>query len=113
MVEQLEASGPPPYTEMFPYETALSHEDLVYPYDHSGNSEGAGQMSENLLVGEYTLIDQLHVLGAFMDTFAALYPQLQGIDFRETALSSRSRCSSSREPTRPTDERSRSQSGIR
>lgn len=85
LVEQLEAAGPPPYEAMFPYETALSHESDVYPYDHSGNSEGAGQMSENLLVEEYGLIDQVHVLGSFMDTFAALYPQLQDIDFRRTA----------------------------
>ncbi len=85
MVEQLKAAGPPPYAAMFPYETALSHESDVYPYDHSGNSEGAGQMSENLLVEEYSLIDQVHVIGSFMDTFAAVYPQLQNIDFRQSA----------------------------
>ncbi len=85
LVEQLEAAGPPPYAAMFPYETALSHETDVYPYDHSGNSEGAGQMSENLLVEEYGLIDQVHVIGSFMDTFAAVYPQLQDIDFRQSA----------------------------
>jgi pimeloyl-ACP methyl ester carboxylesterase len=85
LVEQLQSAGPPPYEAMFPYETALSHEQDVYPYDHTGNSEGSGQMSENLLVSEYTLIDQVHVLGAFMDTFAALYPQLQEVDFRKTA----------------------------
>jgi pimeloyl-ACP methyl ester carboxylesterase len=72
---------------MFPYETALSHEQDVYSYDHSANSEGSGQMSENLLVPEYTLIDQIHVIGAFMDSFAALYPQLQDVDFRKTATS--------------------------
>lgn len=85
LVDQLQAAGPPPYSAMFPYETALSHEQDVYPYDHTGNSEGSGQMSENLLVSEYTLIDQVHVIGAFMDTFAALYPQLQEVDFRKTA----------------------------
>jgi pimeloyl-ACP methyl ester carboxylesterase len=85
LVDQLQAAGPPPYEAMFPYETALSHEQDVYPYDHTGNSEGSGQMSENLLVSEYTLIDQVHVLGAFLDTFAALYPQLQQVDFRKTA----------------------------
>lgn len=84
--EQLETAGPPPYENMLNYETALSHEQDVYPYDHSGNSEGVGQMSENLLVSEYALIDQIHILGAFMDTFAALYPQLQDIDFRESAV---------------------------
>lgn len=85
LAAQLREAGPPPYDAMLPYETALSHEQTVYPYDHSENSEGSGQMSENLLVEEYTLIDQMHILGAFMDTFAALYPQLQGIDFRESA----------------------------
>ena len=85
LAARLREAGPPPYDEMFPYETALSHEQTVYAYDHSGNSEGSAQMSENLLVEEYTLIDQVHILGAFMDTFAALYPQLQGIDFRESA----------------------------
>ncbi len=87
LARQLQEAGPPPYEAMFPYETALSHEGDVYPYDHSGNSEGAGQMSENLLVEEYSLIDQVHILGAFMDTFAAVYPQLQDIDFRRTATS--------------------------
>ncbi len=82
---ELRDIGPPPYDRMLDYETALSHEQDVYGYDHSRNSEGEGQMSENLLVSEYTLLDQLHVLPAFMDTFAALYPQLQDIDFRESA----------------------------
>lgn len=85
LAADLVAAGPPPYDAMFQYETALSHEQDVYPYDHSANSEGAGQMSENLLVEEYALIDQVHILGAFMDTFAALYPQLQEIDLRTSA----------------------------
>ena len=42
-------------------------------------------MSENLIVEEYTLIDQVHALGATVDTFHFLYPQLQDIDFRDTA----------------------------
>jgi proline iminopeptidase len=77
--------GPPPYGSMLDYETALSHEHEVYPYDRSGNSEGMGGFSENFFVPEYTLVEQVHLLGGFMDTFAALYPQLQDIDFRETA----------------------------
>jgi pimeloyl-ACP methyl ester carboxylesterase len=85
LAQQLQSAGPPPYDRMLDYETALSHEQDVYAYDHTGNSEGSGGMSENLLVPEYTLIDQVHVIGAFMDTFAALYPQLQEVDFRETA----------------------------
>lgn len=85
LVDDLVAIGPPPYTRMLDYETALSSEHEVYPYDHSPNSEGQGGFSENFIVPEYALIDQVHLLGAFMDTFSVLYPQLQDIDFRSTA----------------------------
>ncbi len=85
LVDELESIGPPPYDDMLPYESALSYEHEVYPYDHSLNSEGAGGFSENFIVPEYTLLEKAHLLGAFVDTFAALYPQLQEIDFRETA----------------------------
>lgn len=85
LADTLRGIGPPPYSEMLDYETALSYEHEVYPYDHSGNAEGEGGFSENFLVPEYTLTDQVHLLGAFMDTFAVVYPQLQNIDFRDTA----------------------------
>lgn len=85
LAEKLRAIGPPPYDRMLDYETALSYENQVYRYDHSRNSEGEGGFSENLFVSEYTLTDQVHLLGAFMDTFSVLYPQLQEIDFRTTA----------------------------
>ena len=71
--------------DVLDYEPALSYEMEVHPYDHAPNSEGAGQMSENLLVEEYTLLDQVHVLGATLDVFSVLYPQLQDIDFRTQA----------------------------
>lgn len=85
LADELGAIGPPPYGRMLDYETALSYEHQVYPYDHSPNAEGQGGFSENFLVPEYTLTDQIHLLGAFMDTFSVLYPQLQTIDLRDTA----------------------------
>lgn len=85
LVDDLVAIGPPPYDRMLDYETALSSEHEVYPYDHSANSEGEGGFSENFFVSEYTLTEQVHLLGAFMDTFSVLYPQLQNVDFRQTA----------------------------
>jgi len=87
LVAELDRIGPPPYDRMLDYETALSYEHEVYPYDHTGNSEGEGGFSENFLVEEYTLLEKVHLLGAFMDTFAAMYPQLQDIDFRNSATS--------------------------
>ncbi len=85
LVAKPEEIGPPPYDRMLDYETALSYEHEVYPYDHSMNDEGEGGFSENFIVDEYALIDQVHLLAGFMDTFSVLYPQLQDIDFRETA----------------------------
>jgi proline iminopeptidase len=85
LADKLQAIGPPPYADMLDYETALSYEHEVYPYDHSANSEGEGGFSENFFVSEYSLTEQIHLLGAFMDTFSVLYPQLQDIDFRRTA----------------------------
>jgi proline iminopeptidase len=85
LVDELTKIGPPPYDRMLDYETALSSEHEVYPYDHSANAEGEGGFSENFFVPEYTLVEQIHLLGAFMDTFSVLYPQLQDIDFRRTA----------------------------
>jgi pimeloyl-ACP methyl ester carboxylesterase len=82
LADTLDGNGPPPYASILDYEPALSHEMDLYPYDHIRNSEGEGQMSENLFVEEYSLIDQVHALGAFMDVFTILYPQLQEIDFR-------------------------------
>lgn len=77
--------GPPPYQRMLDYESALSYEHEVYPYDHGANSEGEGGFSENFLVEEYSPTEAVHLLAGFVDTFAALYPQLQHVDFRESA----------------------------
>lgn len=86
MVDRLAAIGPPPYQNMFNYMTLQSHEQEVYPYDKTGGGEDAGGLSGTILVPEYALIDQVHLLGAFMDTFAVLYPQAQDVDFRTDAL---------------------------
>jgi pimeloyl-ACP methyl ester carboxylesterase len=85
LADELRRIGPPPYDDPRHYETVLSHEMEMYPYDHSANSEGQGQMSENLFVPEYSLTEQVRVLSGTIDTFAVLYPQLQDIDFRRTA----------------------------
>jgi pimeloyl-ACP methyl ester carboxylesterase len=87
LATELEKIGPPPYSSMLDYETALSSEHEVYPYDHTGNSEGEGGFSENFLVPEYSLVDQVHLLAGFMDTFGTLYPRIQDVDLRRDASS--------------------------
>jgi len=85
LASTLQQIGPPPYTSMLDYETALTSEQEVYPYDHSGNSEGAGGFSENFFVREYSLVAQVHLLAGFMDTFATIYPRIQDVDLRRDA----------------------------
>jgi proline iminopeptidase len=85
LVAALTASGPPPYTNARLYDPVLSAEQELYPYDRSGNSEGSGQMGENIFVEEYTFMEKAHVFAGTLETFAVLYPQLQDIDFREQA----------------------------
>jgi pimeloyl-ACP methyl ester carboxylesterase len=84
VVNELLANGPPPYgTSVYKYETYSLYKNLVYPYDHSMNSEGEGEWGENLGGKEYSLTERLHLFPSFLDTYAALYPQIQGYDFRE------------------------------
>jgi hypothetical protein len=83
LVKELEAIGPPPHSRTLDYETALSYEHEVY--DHTPNDEGGGGFSENFLVQEYSLIDKIHLLAGFLDTFSVLYPQIRDIDFRDSA----------------------------
>ncbi len=82
LVDTLTANGPPPYRNPLDYESGLSYEHDVYPYDDSVNDESAAGFSTNLFVEEYSLLEQLHNLAAFLDVFTVLYPQLQNIDFR-------------------------------
>lgn len=82
LTAELVAMGPPPWTNVLNYSTVLGYEQDVYPYDHGANAEGAGQMTENLPVGEYGLMDTVNLARGLADSFALLYPQLQDIDFR-------------------------------
>jgi proline iminopeptidase len=82
LVGKLTASGPPPYRNPLDYESVLNYEQKVYPYDDTVNAESASGFSTNLFVKEYSLLEQLHNLGAALDVFTVLYPQLQNIDFR-------------------------------
>ena len=82
LVDTLIRNGPPPYRDSLDYEQVLGHEADVYPYDDTVNDESVGGFSTNLFVKEYSLLTQLHNLGAAFDVLTVLYPQLQGIDFR-------------------------------
>ena len=80
LTEELAAIGPPPYANMLDYvPTVFTGEPLWN--DYPGRSH-ATETPANLFVREYSLLDKVHSLGAVFDSFAALYPRLQDIDFR-------------------------------
>jgi len=85
LAEQLRAAGPPPYADVRHYEAALSHEHEWNVYPMTPGYLERGEMPGNLMVAEYTLLEQLRTIGTTLDSFAALYPQASGLDLRTDA----------------------------
>ena len=83
LAEQLRGNGPPPYRDILDYEPALSHEHDWNPYPEFDSDR---ELPATLFVPENTLTDQVNGLRAFLDTFAVLYPQIQGVDLRSDAV---------------------------
>jgi pimeloyl-ACP methyl ester carboxylesterase len=82
LADDLRAQGPPPYREAWRYAAMLSYERQWNEYQRSPEYDAKGEMPLNVLVGEYSLVEQIQAFNAFLDTAAVLYPQLQEIDFR-------------------------------
>ena len=85
LVDTLRRNGPPPYTSVFPYEQALTYERDWNPYPRVPAYAAKGEMPASVGVPEYDLVQKVRALPSFLDTFAVLYPQLQGIDLRTQA----------------------------
>jgi proline iminopeptidase len=88
VVAKLHAWGPPPWED--PMTDALAHttmglfyEDLE-PYPRSSELPPSA-LAARFFHGEYGLLDSWNSLRGLADMFSIVYPQLQGIDFRQTA----------------------------
>lgn len=84
LASSLRELGPPPYDDPGAYLPIVSaeHEWNAYP-----GVDELYEMPSNLFVPENTVMDIVGGLRGLVDTYAALYPQLQGIDFREQVTS--------------------------
>ena len=80
----LRQNGPPPYDDIRHYEPTVSHEHSWNPYPELDTGK---EMPFNLFVPENTLMDRINGMRGVLDTFSALYPQLQGMDFRSDVQS--------------------------
>lgn len=80
LAEQLRSNGPPPYAD-------VNHYDPIVSNEHSWNAypelDLDNEMPAILFVPEYTWMDRINAFRGFLDTNGTLYPQLQGIDFRD------------------------------
>jgi pimeloyl-ACP methyl ester carboxylesterase len=85
LAESLRSNGPPPYENLMHYDPFIAREHDWNPYpEFDSNNE----MPAILFVSEYSWMDRINAFKGFLDTAGTLYPQLQGIDFRQevTAL---------------------------
>lgn len=75
----LRRNGPPPYENLLNYESSnmYEHEWNAYPELDLSN-----EMPAILFVPEYNWVERFNAFRGFLDSAFALYPQLQGIDFR-------------------------------
>ncbi|WP_407343136.1 alpha/beta fold hydrolase [Pengzhenrongella phosphoraccumulans] len=80
--DQLTAIGPPPYTDMLAYPVAIASNPDWDAFTPGPGSRRAADYPVSLFTAEYTLTEQMRGMAAMVDTFALLYPQLQGTDFR-------------------------------
>lgn len=76
----LRRNGPPPYAELLQYDPVVGHEHDWNAYPELDLSN---EMPNILFVPEYSFMDGINAFRGFLDTNATLYPQLQGIDFRQ------------------------------
>jgi pimeloyl-ACP methyl ester carboxylesterase len=80
LAETLRGNGPPPYEDLMLYDPfiATEHDWNRYPEFDSDT-----EMPAILFVSEYSWMDRINAFKGFIDTNGTLYPQLQGIDFRQ------------------------------
>lgn len=80
--QQLREIGPPPYTDMLAYPIALSSNPEWDDYTRGPDYDLQASYPTSLFTSEYTFTESMRAMGAMADTFAAVYPRLQDVDFR-------------------------------
>lgn len=82
--DRLRAIGPPPYTDTLAYTQALAANPEWLDYPRGADYDPRAEYPMSLFVGEFTLTEQFRAAGGIFETFAALYPHLQDVDFRQS-----------------------------
>ena len=91
-VQTLESMGEPPYfgkNPVQPYSTLFGREYSIYEYPNIKNEEyrrDGDILLQMLKQPEYGWMDRVNYLLGLMNTFNAMFPQLQEMDFRQSAI---------------------------
>lgn len=90
-VETLQKQGEPPYTgggSFVAYGRIFTREYALWEVANIKNSDyhQKGGLFQQLGIPEYTMMDKINLFRGLLDTFKLVYPQLQGFDFRESAI---------------------------
>lgn len=80
LAETLRSNGPPPYEDITRYDAFVSSE---HQWNYYPGLDMSHEMPTTLFVPEYSWMDRINAFRGFLDTNGTLYPQLQGVDFRE------------------------------
>jgi proline iminopeptidase len=72
--------GPPPYDSWIDYLTIVGHERDLFPYPEF---DGHTEIPATIWGPENSVMDSIGAVRGLADTYAWLYPQLQGLDLRE------------------------------
>ncbi|MFN0284222.1 MAG: alpha/beta fold hydrolase [Kineosporiaceae bacterium] len=80
--QQLRDLGPPPYTDTLASPVAISSNPEWDDYTRGADYVPQASYPTSLFTSEYTFTESMRGMGALADTFAAMYPQLQEVDFR-------------------------------
>jgi len=74
--------GRPPYDDPLHYPLALSSNPEWTDFEPAPDHDWRASYPVGVFVSEYTLTEQVRSIAGLYETFAVLYPQLLGIDFR-------------------------------
>ncbi|MDY7103613.1 MAG: DUF6064 family protein [Actinomycetota bacterium] len=86
-VNELEAKGPPPYDDLLDMTAVVQSEREWNDYSDIDGFPGLREPTDSLFATEYPLMDQVHSVGALVDTYVTLYPELEDVDLRVDAPS--------------------------
>lgn len=90
LADKMRAYGPPPYQDFWAYGVVMEQYDKLAgdytppaAYERRGSASGVGPLG--IFGSEYTPMEKVNVVRGLLDMSAVMYPQIQGIDFRQTA----------------------------